>query len=125
MSTNKVEEVVKKGAALLDSKKKGWALRVCVPELDMAEGTHCILGYVYGPNNRAESVYNADENGAKVCGYDTGMKRLFPKRQNDGWGGTYRSAHYDRDKEFGFDGRSSLRRFWLIEIGRRLAALAR
>ena len=56
---------------------------------------------------------------------DAGMRRLFPKREKDMWGDTSRSAFYTRDKEFGFDGRPSLRRFWLIEIGKRLAALAR
>src|SRR5258708_2558916 len=104
-----------RGARLLDRKKKNWAQTVCVPELDMASGTHCILGYTYGPNNRVSGVFDADGE----SGFDIGVRRLFPETTS--WSRERSNAI----TKFGFDCRSTLRKFWLIEIGKRLARLGR
>jgi len=36
------------GVSILDLKYPGWAEKVCVADLDMENGRHCVLGQLYG-----------------------------------------------------------------------------
>ncbi len=104
-----LKTAVAKGARLLDRKKKGWELRVCIPDLNMADGRNCILGHVYRPT---EEQLKAEYTN----GYEVGMKTLFPRKS---WLGDP-DADWAMRAYYGFDSRRTLRRYWLIEIGKRL-----
>lgn len=104
----KAKAAVSKGAKLLDRKKRGWALKICVPDLDLGSVNKCILGYVYA--DKVEQEYGD--------GYGIGKAHLF----DDDWKGIQSGKH-------GFNNRmgaySTLRKFWIVEIGKRLARVTR
>lgn len=43
-----VKDRVARGAALLDRRRKNWRSKIDVDSLDMAHGSYCILGQLYG-----------------------------------------------------------------------------
>lgn len=109
---NKVQAAVKRGATLLDQKKKRWAFKISVPELDMSNGRYCVLGQVYADDPHIVASASGYSWESPTNGYYAGMKKLFGNQ------------HSDEGHNYGFDGRDSLRRYWLVEIGRRLVRRA-
>lgn len=66
---------VARGVALLDEKVPGWVNKVDVEQLNVSNGTTCVLGQLYGEYNFGRAKLGLDE----VQAAEYGFQLRFPK----------------------------------------------